>query len=92
MGDKVRALKVEEKERVAIGNQINEKIKTYTMYSQKAINMPSNTVDEARDKVKRLKESIEDLSNIGGRVKLDWDQVTKVRSELAKAKKKNLKA
>lgn len=86
MGEKVRKLKVEEKERVSIGNQINERLNTYIMYSQKAINMPSNSLDEAKTKIKRLKESIDDLSNIGGSVKLNWDQVTKVRSELAKAK------
>jgi len=86
MGEKVRKLKVEEKERAEIGNQINERLRIYIMYSQKAINMPSNTIDEARTKVKRLKESIDDLSTIGGRVKLDSDQVIKVRSELAKAK------
>ena len=87
MGEKVRKLKFEEKERVSIGNQINERLSTYIMYSQRAINMPSNSLDEAKAKIKSLKESIADLSNIGGSVKLDYDQVTKVRNELEKTKK-----
>jgi len=87
MGEKVRQLKIEEKERVSIGNQINETLGIYIRQNEKAISMPSRSLDEAQAKANSLKQALADLSNIGNRVTLDYDQVTKVRSEIDKTKK-----
>ena len=87
MGEKVRQLKIEEKERVSIGNQINETLGIYIRQNEKAISMPSRSLDEAKAKANSLKQALADLSNIGNRVTLDYDQVTKVRSEIDKTKK-----